>query len=750
LDWSDCTDPESTAVKYAVYLGTPTLPATPTVENLASSDWEPPSGSLTYGASCQWQVVATDADGVASTGGSWGFTVATNPPPAAVTDLVEGTPTANSVPLTWTAPGADGSTGTATRYDVRYSTSTITEANWSSASQASGEPTPHVAGTLESFTVTGLSSNTTYYFALKTRDEVTTNWSELSNAVSATIPEEPPACELTPLQLAFGSVQVGQTKDLTFTIKNTGGGTLTGDVTASCATYSVQSGGGSYSLAANQEKTVTVRFSPASVGSQSCTVSLGGTACGSMGCSGTGTEQPPACELTPLQLAFGSVQVGQTKDLTFTIKNTGGGTLTGDVTASCAAYSLQSGGGSYSLAANQEKTVTVRFAPTSLGSQTCTVSLGGTACGSMGCSGTGTEQPPACQLTPSQLAFGSVLVGQTKDLTFTIKNTGGGTLTGDVTVSCAAYSLPVGVGSYSLAANQEKTVTVRFAPTSLGSQTCTVSLGGTVCGSVGCTGTGGGWPAPEMVLIHAGTFTMGSPASEPGRDRGEFQHQVTLTKAIYVSVREVTQSEWQEVMGWNESYHQGTNRPVEMLTWYDAVSYCNRLSVGRGYTAAYVITGATSDGNHITNATVTWNQTANGYRLLTEAEWEYACRATSTSAFCNGGITSIDCSPRDPNLDQVGWYCGNASTTHDVGGKAANAWGLKDMHGNVWEMCWDWYGAYLGDAADPIGPASGLYRVTRGGGGYEYARYCRSAYRGWGDPGGSGAAVGLRLSRTAQ
>jgi formylglycine-generating enzyme required for sulfatase activity len=256
-----------------------------------------------------------------------------------------------------------------------------------------------------------------------------------------------------------------------------------------------------------------------------------------------------------------------------------------------------------------------------------------------------------------------------------------------------------------------------------------------------------------MVLVRAGTFTMGSPTSEPGRDPDEAQHQVTLTKAIYVSTHEVTQSEWQAVMGWNESYFRGASWPVELVTWYDAVSYCNQQSTSEGYTPAYAVTGATYSGNHITSATVTWNQAASGYRLLTEAEWEYSCRATSTSAFCNGGITVTEdiCTPLDANLDQVGWYCGNASsTTHDVGGKTANAWGLKDMHGNVWEWCWDWYDTYpTGPVADPAGPASGSYRVGRGGCRNCFARTCRSAFRATANPGGGSNNLGLRLSRTA-
>jgi formylglycine-generating enzyme required for sulfatase activity len=206
-------------------------------------------------------------------------------------------------------------------------------------------------------------------------------------------------------------------------------------------------------------------------------------------------------------------------------------------------------------------------------------------------------------------------------------------------------------------------------------------------------------------------------------------------------------------MGWNESWYPGNDKPVEQVTWYDGVSYCNRRSIGEGLAAAYTITRATYEGNHIISASVAWRLTANGYRLLTDAEWEYACRAGSTSAFCNGGITNIgyDCAP-DPNLDLVGWNCGNASdTTHDCGGKMANAWGLKDMHGNVAEMCWDRYENFpTGPDSDPVGPSFGFYRVGRGGNWSDHARTCRSACRNNGDPGNRNRFVGLRVARNVQ
>jgi formylglycine-generating enzyme required for sulfatase activity len=201
-------------------------------------------------------------------------------------------------------------------------------------------------------------------------------------------------------------------------------------------------------------------------------------------------------------------------------------------------------------------------------------------------------------------------------------------------------------------------------------------------------------------------------------------------------------------MGRNPSSFTGPNLPVETITWFDAVQYCNAHSIVDGLTPAYTMTDATYDGDHISSATVTWNQAANGWRLLTEAEWEYACRAGSTAAFCNGGISQCHCES-EPTLTQVGWFCGNSGdTTHDVGTRSPNAWGLYDMHGNVWELCWDRYEYYGGSETDPTGPPSGSLGVIRGGSWSNDAPGCRSAVRSYVPPGSRYFNLGLRLART--
>jgi len=221
-------------------------------------------------------------------------------------------------------------------------------------------------------------------------------------------------------------------------------------------------------------------------------------------------------------------------------------------------------------------------------------------------------------------------------------------------------------------------------------------------------------------LIPAGTFIMGSPSDELGHESDETQYTVTLSEPFYIQTTEVTQGQWKTVM--NDypytSYSCGHNCPVEYITWNDAQLFLETLSsMGEG-----------------------------SYTLPTEAQWEYAARAGSNKAFTNGGISNTT---TDSNLDLMAWYSSNSnSTRHAVAQKQANAWGLFDMHGNVWEWCKDWKSNYpVHSAIDPEGPPTATYRVLRGGCWKEIAQYCRSANRGANNPDGSGNHAGLRLIR---
>ena len=197
----------------------------------------------------------------------------------------------------------------------------------------------------------------------------------------------------------------------------------------------------------------------------------------------------------------------------------------------------------------------------------------------------------------------------------------------------------------------------------------------------------------KLAYIPAGVFEMGSPLEESGRQEDEFRHVVKLSRAFRIGVTEVTQSQWEVVMGHNRSNFKEADLPVEKVSWRDAVAFCEKLS----------------------------EMEKRVYRLATEAEGEYACRGSATGSFSGTG-----------NLDDMGWYADNSDErTHAVGTRSANAWGLYDMHGNVSEWCRDRYSPDYPEVGvlDPVGADEGNYRVVRGGSWSYFARSCRCAAR---------------------
>jgi formylglycine-generating enzyme required for sulfatase activity len=222
--------------------------------------------------------------------------------------------------------------------------------------------------------------------------------------------------------------------------------------------------------------------------------------------------------------------------------------------------------------------------------------------------------------------------------------------------------------------------------------------------------------------IEPGTFLMGSPEDEPQRESNETQHEVTLTQGFWFADTTVTQALWEAVMGENPSRFKGANRPVENINWNDAQAFIGKMN---GMKAELRLC------------------------LPTEAQWEYACRAGTTTPFYFGEQISPEIVNYDGNYPYNNGRKGEyREQTVEVGSLPPNDWGLHEMHGNVWEWCQDWYGNYPAEpVVDPQGSQSGARRVLRGGSWIDDGRSCRSACRTRHDPASRYDLYGFRLAR---
>jgi formylglycine-generating enzyme required for sulfatase activity len=254
--------------------------------------------------------------------------------------------------------------------------------------------------------------------------------------------------------------------------------------------------------------------------------------------------------------------------------------------------------------------------------------------------------------------------------------------------------------------------------------------------------------AIKIVEIPAGNFQMGSPLEEPERRQGEIQHAVTISRRFFISATEITQGQWTSVMGINPSEYRecGENCPVDRVSWNDAVEFCNRLSDREGLSRCYSGTAKS----------IVWDRSCAGYRLPTEAEWEYAARAGTTTHFNTG-----DCLPEDQANYLASFpaaHCpkGNRERPDGpvpVASYPPNAWGLFDMHGNVEEWVWDWWGKYpSGATTDPTGPPNGRLggglKGIRGGSDETGADHCRSANRYGNAPETRRSDLGFRIVKS--
>jgi VWFA-related protein len=435
----------------------------------------------------------------------------------------------------------------------------------------------------------------------------------------------------------------------------------------------------------------------------------------------------PHLEISPsLSIRFGEVMPGTTKEEQITITAKVEDINVQNIKVNNTSYTITDYGGPpppFTLAVDDSRTLTIEFAPQDLAYQLCKFEIESNACG-----------------VNKFYASGGDIFKRTVQQSIHLIHPNGGErfLVGTDTVITWEDVLPSdtvlldystnGGSSWRFITDTASGLSYNWHVPDTPSDSCLARV------SIGIK------YEDNMVLIPSGTFRMGNTGAYSSDADEKPVHQVTISKNYLMSKYEITQSQYEAIMEKNPSFWKGDSLPVETVSWYDAVEFCNKLSDKDGFSRCYSGSG--------TSIVCEWN--ANGYRLPTEAEWEYACKAGTETDFHSGDLNNPHCKPIDANLDKIDWYCGNSGNkTHPVGNKEPNSFDLYDMSGNVYEWCWDWYDSNyyaISSSTDPKGESSGPYRVLRSGCWNSSAYICISSNR-INFPDCQGNSIGFRIVR---
>lgn len=474
-----------------------------------------------------------------------------------------------------------------------------------------------------------------------------------------------PAISATPSSVNYGTVTVGATADQTITIKNTGGGTLSGSASVA-APFSIVSGS-PYSLASGQSQNVVVRYSPTVAGSSSQSVSFTGGNGASTLLSATAVN-PPTISVNPTSLNFGSISVGSSADKTFSVQNTGSGTLSGSASVG-SPFSIVSGG-SYSLIAGQSQTVTVRYTPTAAGTNTQSVTLSGANACSLPLTAVATA-PAAITVTPSSLNFGSIALGSSADLTVTVQNSGSATLSGSASVA-APFSIVSG-SPYNLAAGQSQVITVRYTPTVAGTNVQTMALTGGNGASCQLTGSSSAVPAIGLTpsSVSFGAIAVGSSADRTISVQNTGGGTLSGSASVTVPFSIVSGSPYSLAAGQSQvvtvryspttagtntqvATFTGGNGATAQVTGSAASPAATNLNLNFAATSGTITSPFTSSSGYISQPSETiltaGGQAVYNFRITNAGSYEIQAVVNAASLAANSIWVNIDSQPQDPSM----------------------------------------------------------------------------------------------------